>query len=93
MVKGYDQYCRSRHVKAPSDQKIIEAIDRISHRRRMDTVRITSWFVIFVGVVWAFLGFVLGYQALIYIASIAVFGSLAATFLVQTKYNLLGRCI
>lgn len=79
--------------KAPSDQKIIEAIDRISHRRRMDTVRITSWFVIFVGVVWAFLGFVLGYQALIYIASIAVFGSLAATFLVQTKYNLLGRCI
>jgi signal transduction histidine kinase/CheY-like chemotaxis protein len=76
-----------------TDEKIKETIDRISHRRRMDTVRFTAWFVIFVGAVWAFLGMALGYQALIYTSSIAVIGSLAAALMVQTRYNRLGRCI
>ena len=46
--------------KTPSYAKIIEEIDRSSQLRRFDTVRITAWFVVFLGCIWSMIGVLLG---------------------------------
>lgn len=76
-----------------NDTQVIELIDRSSHLRRMESARITSWFVVFLGMIWSVIGLVLGYPQLALVAAIAFVGSITAALTVHGKYSLFGRSV
>jgi len=79
--------------KTPSYAKIIEEIDRSSQLRRFDTVRITAWFVVFLGCIWSMIGVLLGAPTISYVAAIAIFGSVFAAVAIRTKYHVAARSV
>lgn len=73
--------------------KLTQNVDNNAHFRRIETVRFTSWFIMFVAVCWSLLGLAINEPSVIGIALIAALGSVIAIFTMDGRFNLLGRCV
>jgi hypothetical protein len=73
--------------------ELTQNVDNNAHFRRIETVRFTSWFILFVAVCWSLLGLAINEPSVIGIALIAALGSVIAIFTMDGRFNLLGRCV
>jgi len=69
----------------------LRGVEEIAHQRRVQTVSSTSWFVIFLGLLWCGLGITLGSWGMVLAALVSVLGSVQALFLVNTRFDVLAR--
>lgn len=67
--------------------------DKIAARRRDETVVLSSWFILFLGVLWITLGLFLNAPQLILVTIMPMAGSVLAIWTAPTPFNLLGRLL
>lgn len=67
--------------------------DKIAARRRDETVVLSSWFILFLGVLWITLGLFLNAPQLILVTILPMAGSAVAIWAVPTPLNLIGRLL